>query len=131
MLKNIKKTLLTFMSPAYQTVNKRAKMALYRLPDYQTSLSQMAFWFKKRSSIYIFSFQSEQFYLLLIYKSSRYFQRSFKSIAHLVQEKKFKIDFQHGCYGDHLGFPISVILAIFGLQVTPILPIKFRVNGSI
>ena len=53
----------------------------------------------------------------------------FESIALLVQEKKFKIDFQHGCQGDHLGFPIRMILAVFYLQVTPILPIKFRITG--
>ena len=27
--------------------------------------------------------------------------------------KKFKVDFQQGCKGDHLGFPIGMILAIF------------------
>ena len=32
-----------------------------------------------------------------------------------VQEKKQKIDFQDGCQGDHLGFPIEMILAIFDL----------------
>ena len=52
----------------------------------------------------------------------------FESITLLVQEKKFKIDFQHGCLGNHLGFPIRMILAVFDLQVTPILPIKFQVN---
>ena len=35
-----------------------------------------------------------------------------------------KKDFQ----GGHLGFPISMILAIFDLQVTLKLPTKFRVN---
>ena len=30
--------------------------------------------------------------------------------------------------GDHLGFPIGTILAIFDLQVTPMLPTKFKVN---
>ena len=52
----------------------------------------------------------------------------FESIALLVQEKKFKIDFQHGCKGNHLGFWIRMTLAIFYLQVTPTLPIKFQVN---
>ena len=31
---------------------------------------------------------------------------------------KRKIDFQDGCHGGHLGFPIGTILAIFDLQVT-------------
>ena len=46
-----------------------------------------------------------------------------------VQEKKPKIDFQDGGHGGHLGFPIRTILAIFDLQVTPMLPTKFQVNG--
>ena len=45
-----------------------------------------------------------------------------------VQEKKRKIDFQDGCHGGHLGFPINTILAIFDLQVTLIRPSKFGVN---
>ena len=36
-----------------------------------------------------------------------------------------KIDFQDGDHGSHLGFPIGTILAIFDLQVTPMLPTKF------
>ena len=39
-----------------------------------------------------------------------------------------KIDFQDGCHGGHLGFPIGTILAVFDLQVTPILLSKFGVN---
>ena len=41
-----------------------------------------------------------------------------ESIGLSVQEKKRKIDFQDGCHGGHLGFPIGMILAIFDLQVT-------------
>ena len=39
-----------------------------------------------------------------------------------------KIDFQDGSHGGNLGFPIRTILAIFDLQVTLMLPIKYRVN---
>ena len=39
-----------------------------------------------------------------------------------------KIDFQDGGHGGHLGFPIGTILAIFDLQVTLMLPTKYRVN---
>ena len=39
-----------------------------------------------------------------------------------------KIDFQDGCHGGQLGFPISTILAVFDLQVTPMLPSNFGVN---
>ena len=42
-----------------------------------------------------------------------------------------KTDFQDGCHGVHLGFPIGTILAIFDLQVTPMLPSKFGVNWHI
>ena len=43
----------------------------------------------------------------------------------LVQKKKFKTNFQ---VGGHLGFQIRTILATFDLQVTSILPKKFRVS---
>ena len=45
-----------------------------------------------------------------------------------VQEKKQKTDFQDGHHGGLLGFPIGMILAIFYLQATPMLPTKFQVN---
>ena len=51
-----------------------------------------------------------------------------ESIGLSIQEKKQKIDFQDGCHGGHLRFPISTILAIFDLQVTLMLPSKFGVN---
>ena len=41
-------------------------------------------------------------------------------------KKKKKIDFQDGCHGGHLRFPIKTILAIFDLQVTPMLPKSFK-----
>ena len=53
---------------------------------------------------------------------------SLESIGLSIQEKKQKIDFQDGCHGSHLGFPIGTILAIFDLQVTQMLPSKFGVN---
>ena len=43
-------------------------------------------------------------------------------------QKKRKIDFQDGDHGGHLGFSTGTILATFDLQVTPMLPTKFRVN---
>ena len=36
--------------------------------------------------------------------------------------------FQDGRHGGHPGFPIGTILAIFDLQVTPMLPTMFQVN---
>ena len=53
---------------------------------------------------------------------------SFESNGLSVQEKKLKIDFQDGCHGGHLGFLLGMILAIFDLQVTLMLPTKFKVN---
>ena len=76
----------------------------------------------------ILDFLSERFSLVLIYKSPQCFLPSFKSIGFPVLEKKRKIDFQDGGHGNHLGFPIGTILAIFDLQVTPALPTKFGVN---
>ena len=51
----------------------------------------------------------------------------FKSTGPLVQEKQ-KIDFQDGRHGGHLRFPIRMTLAIFDLQVIPMLSNKFQVN---
>ena len=68
------------------------------------------------------------FYLFLIYMSPRCFLASLESIGLSVQEKQEKIDFQDGCHGGQLGFLIGTILAIFDLQVTPMLPRKFEVN---
>ena len=39
-----------------------------------------------------------------------------------------KIDCQDDNSGSHLGFFIEIILAIFDLQVIPMLPTKFQVN---
>ena len=58
----------------------------------------------------------------MIYKSPQWFLPSFESIGLFVQENKAKIDFQDGCHGGYLGFPIGLILAIFDLQDTPMLP---------
>ena len=61
-------------------------------------------------------------------KSPWYFLPSLESIGLLAQEMKWKVDFQDGGHGSHLGFPIGMILAIFNLQVIPMLPTKFPVN---
>ena len=39
-----------------------------------------------------------------------------------------KTGFQGGLHGSHLAFATGTILAIFDLQVIPILPTKFRVS---
>ena len=60
---------------------------------------------------------------MALYHSPDY-QTSFEAIGLSVQEK-FNTDFQDG---GHLGFPIGMILATVALQVTSILPMRFRVN---
>ena len=57
----------------------------------------------------------------LIYQSLWYFLLSFESNGFSVQQEKFK-KIQDG------GHENEIVLAIFDLQVTSILPIKFRVN---
>ena len=58
----------------------------------------------------------------------RYFLPGFESIGFSIQEKKCKIDVPDRARGAHLGFSIGTILAIFDLQVAPILLTKFRVS---
>ena len=60
---------------------------------------------------------------MALYRSPDY-QTNFESFGLLVQEK-FNIDFQNG---GHVGFQTRTDLTIFDLQVTQILPTKFRVN---
>ena len=50
------------------------------------------------------------------------------SIGLSVQEKKQKIDFQVGGHGGYFGISNGTILAGFDLQVTRMLPSKFRFN---
>ena len=64
----------------------------------------------------------------LIYKLPLYFFPCFESVGLSVQEKKFKIDFQDGGHGGHLGFQIGKILDIFDLHVALIFLTKFRVS---
>ena len=44
----------------------------------------------------------------------------------MAQDRKRKIYFQDAGYGGHLGFLIGMILAMFSLQITPILRPKFK-----
>ena len=58
-----------------------------------------------------------------MYKSPRFFLAC--KLAILVQREHFKIDFQDGGHGGHLGFSIGMILAIFDLQTALILSTIF------
>ena len=75
-------------------------MAMYRSPDYQTSLSQLAFRFKRRFNIDFQDGSHVGFQIRMILATFDLQVNSIlpiKSVALLVQEKKFKIDFQQGC----------------------------------
>ena len=79
--------------------------------------------------VVILDFQSETILVgFIIYKSAQYFLSSFKSFGLSVKEKYIKIDFQDSGHVNHIEFPIEIILSIFDLKVTPILPTKFWVN---
>ena len=108
-------------------------MALYRSPDYQT-FESFGLSVQEKFNIEFQDGGHLEFPIRTILPTvdpqvASILPMKFESIALLVQEKKFKIDFQYDCWGDYLGFPIRMILAIFDLQVAPILPIKFQVNG--
>ena len=73
--------------------------------------------------------------------SDRHYFSYFSSISHPnasyqvwsqlafgFRSRSEKIDFQDGHHGSHLGFPMGMILVIFDLQVTLVLPSKFGVN---
>ena len=53
---------------------------------------------------------------------------NFESIALSVQEKKFKTDFQHTPWPQFEISYLNDLSNFFYLQVTPMLPTKFRVN---
>ena len=49
-------------------------------------------------------------------------------LGFLISGEEAKIYFQDGHRTGHLGYPIGAVLAIFDLQVTSMLPIKFQVK---
>ena len=53
----------------------------------------------------------------------------FNSKRPTVWEEKSKIGFQDGGYGNHFGFPICMILAVFHLHVNLLLHCKFQLNS--
>ena len=104
-------------------------MALYHSPEYQTSFDIGLTVLEKQFNIH---FQDDGYkwpswisnwndfsYIVLIYKWPQYFLQSFKSIGLSLQEMKFKIDFQDGHLGSHVGFLIKVILAFFFICRSP------------
>ena len=76
----------------------------------------------------ILDFQSEWLLATVDLQVTSILPMNFKSIALSVQGKKFKTDFQDGHHSRNLRFLIATIWAFFYLQVTLMLPTKFRVN---
>ena len=76
----------------------------------------------------ILDFQSEWLLATVDLQVTSILPMNFKSIALSVQGKKFKTDFQDGHHSRNLRFLIATIWAFFDLQVTLMLPTKFRVN---
>ena len=76
----------------------------------------------------ILDFQSEWLLAIVDLQVTTILPMNFKSIALSVQGKKFKTDFQDGHHSHNLRFLIATIWAFFDLQVTLMLPTKFRVN---
>ena len=82
------------------------------------------------------------FPIAILKSPSEHFLANFLSTSHLdasyqvLSQLAFgfrgrsKIDFQDGCCGSHLGFPIGTILANFDLQVVTIPSTKFQVNWT-
>ena len=71
-------------------------MALYRSPDYQTfgSREEVQYRFSRWWLSWI---SNKNDYCSFDLQVTLILPISFKSIGLLVQDKKFKIDFQHGC----------------------------------
>ena len=119
-------------------INKRAKMALCRSPYYQISFESVGLSVQEKK--FNIDFQDGGHLGLpirtilatffFIYKSPPYFQCSSIQLAFLFRRKKLNTYLQRGCLGNHLGFRIRMILAVFDIQVILIIPVKFQLNRS-
>ena len=107
------------------------KSPWYFLPSFESVGHGCHLGFPIRMILAIFDQKDFSYFDLQV---PRYFLLSFESIGLSVHKKKFKIDFQDGGYGGHLGFPIRMILAIFlsashpdiSYQVSSLLAFRFR-----
>ena len=101
--------------------------------SYQFS-NQLALWFRKSEKKKEFQdgrhdshfgFPIQTIYLSLDLQVTRMLPTKFRlkwPFSFSVQEKKRKIYFKDGCHSGHLGFLIGMILSIFDLRVTLMLP---------
>ena len=90
-------------------------MTLYRSPDYQISFETIGLSIQEKK--FNIDFQDGGHLGLPIRMILATFYLQVTLILPIrvnwpfgSNKKKFKIDFHHGCYGDHLGFPIRMIL---------------------
>ena len=83
--------------------------------SYQESI-QLASYFRRRSNGGYLGFSIGKCLAIFIYKSPWCSLPSNRSIGRSIQEKNWKIDFQDGRQGGHLGFLIEMILVILDLQ---------------
>ena len=86
--------------------------------------------FKMATQVTIFISRTERFWQFWISMLLRCFPSSFSSIQLMVWEEMLFEEFQDGRHGGHLGYQKRTILAILNLYVTPISPIKFRLNPT-
>ena len=98
---------------------------------------QLVFRFRRRSENGIFKmsaiatildFRLERFSFFSSTVHSDAFYRVSSQLDFSSGEEAKKIDFQDGRHGGHIGIWIGTILAIFDLQVTPMLPTYFQIN---
>ena len=77
-------------------------MALYRSPDNQTSLSQLAFRLKEKFNIDFkdgghLGFPVRTILATIDLQVASILPMNFETVALLVQKKKFKMNLQYGC----------------------------------
>ena len=94
------------------------------------SLKSVGLSVQRRSKNYVFKldFQSDNFFFYFWSKSHPDASNQVSVNWPFSSGEEAKIDFQDVGHGGHLGFLIRTIFAIFNLQVTLMLPVKFKVN---
>ena len=65
---------------------------------------------------------------ILVFLSTSHPNASYPVSSQLAFRFRGDADFQDGHHSGHLGFPIGTILASLGLQVTPMLLLKFQID---
>ena len=114
-------------------------MALYHLPNYQTSFESTGLSVQEKKFNINFQDGSHPCFtiktILAIFLSTCHLdtsnELSFVSIGLSVRKKKIERGFQNGGHSGHTGFSIGMILSSFDLHVALILPSKLHVSWPI